>query len=630
MKYLLVYGNTSADTGSVEIVRKYLSENGCEFELVTDIDVSHKTLDETFIISVGGPYVNSITKMIFDTYYEPIDLSEFKQTRFKSVYGSRSGTKLNALGIRGCVAFWGEEAEDTLAITEYVASEKSVLDDIIRNIGHWTCENTFHGLLPYPVEIRRGEGRFDFSGDTIIAVSSEENRPIAEYLKNQLTSFCSLNPSEIIFSQAPECNCIHLLLIDKDQITHPEGYQLSITSEKISISSASAAGLFYGVQTLIQILFYALVSSQSRDQHLAVQTVEISDFPRFEWRGVMLDVARHFFTVDEVKKLIDYAALYKMNRLHLHLTDDQGWRIHINSWPRLTEVGGASQVGGGKGGYYTQEDYKEIVEYAAARFLTVVPEIDMPGHTYAALASYAELNPDGIAREYYSGVKVDFSSLDIKNENTYKFVRDVIKEISELTPGQYIHIGGDEAGKTKQDDYLSFIQSVDNIVASVGKILMGWEETAKCELNEKSIIQFWNEPKFSKAAVQKGYRVIFSPANKIYLDMKYDENTRLGTSWAGYSSVRKAYDWDPATEIAGINENSILGVESPLWTETVTNLSEMEFMLFPRLLGVSEIGWSAKKDRIWELYKYRLALQGIILRKLNVNFYRSDEIDWDR
>ena len=210
--------------------------------------------------------------------------------------------------------------------------------------------------------------------------------------------------------------------------------------------------------------------------------MRIDDRPRFRWRGAHLDVSRHFFSVAEVKRYIDLISQYKVNVLHLHLSDDQGWRIAIDSWPRLTSVGGSTEVGGGPGGYYTKRDYRELVRYAAARYITVVPEIDTPGHTNAALASYAELNCDGIAPPLYTGIDVGFSSLCVDKEITYEFLDDVIRELAALTPGPYLHMGGDEAHSTEDADYVRFIERVQPIVAAHGKRLMGWEEIAQAPL----------------------------------------------------------------------------------------------------------------------------------------------------
>ena len=236
----------------------------------------------------------------------------------------------------------------------------------------------------------------------------------------------------------------------------------------------------------------------------------------------MLDVARHFFGVDDVKRYMDLMALYKLNRLHLHLSDDQGWRIEIKSWPNLAIEGGKSEVGGGPGGYYTQQDYTALVDYGRERHITIVPEIDMPGHTNAALASYPDLNCDGIARQRYTGIEVGFSSLCVDKDITYKFIDDVVREIAALTPGAYFHIGGDEVKTLTAAQYVAFVERVQAIVQAHGKETIGWDEIAPAHLLPTTIVQHWRPDGAPSQAVAKGARVVMSVANRAYLDMQYD------------------------------------------------------------------------------------------------------------
>ncbi|HNT54911.1 MAG TPA: family 20 glycosylhydrolase, partial [Anaerolineaceae bacterium] len=327
------------------------------------------------------------------------------------------------------------------------------------------------------------------------------------------------------------------------------------------------------------------------------------------------------------KAVIDRLATYKLNRLHLHLTDDQGWRLMIHSWPRLAEVGGLTAVGGDPGGYYTQADYAEIVAYAAARHITIVPEVDLPGHTNAALSAYAELNRDGMAPAAYTGTRVGFSSLCTDRENTYRFLADVLGEIAAITPGPYLHIGGDEAAATPRPDYLRFIARLQRMVAGLGKQLIGWEEISRAELQPGAIAQAWRSNLVTRAARQ-GAGVILSPARKIYLDMKYQPLSPLGLSWAGFVEVRQAYNWDPASAIRNLPGEAILGVEAPLWTETVRSLADLDWLAFPRLIGLAEIGWSAQAVRSWGDYRTRLAAQAARLAQQGINFYRSPQVPW--
>jgi hexosaminidase len=413
---------------------------------------------------------------------------------------------------------------------------------------------------------------------------------------------------------------IHLTL-NNDKDLGDEGYELSITTDSIHLIANCPAGLFYGVQTLRQLI------PVDPSPPVRLPAVSIRDNPRFVWRGAMLDVARHFFGVEEVKRYIDLISHYKMNRLHLHLTDDQGWRIEIKSWPRLTGVGGRTQVGGGGGGYYTQEQYSEIVKYACSRYVTIVPEIDTPGHTNAVLASYEELNESEEAPALYEGIQVGFSSLWINSEITYRFLDDVIRELAALTPTPYIHIGGDEARSTPAEDYRKFIRRIQDIVVSRGKTVIGWNEVGEAELLPGTIVQQWAGAGYQNAKHQ-GAKIILSPANKTYLDMKYDAASPLGLDWAGLISVRDSYDWEPGSYMDGLEETDILGIEAPLWTETIRTMKDIKFMAFPRLIGLAELAWS-QKGQSWEEYRQRLALHGKRMQTMGINFFKSPDVDWE-
>ncbi|MFW6693560.1 beta-N-acetylhexosaminidase [Streptomyces sp. MAR4 CNX-425] len=413
----------------------------------------------------------------------------------------------------------------------------------------------------------------------------------------------------------------------------PEGYELTSGADGVLITAAAPAGLFHGVQTLRQLLPPAVEADTPQDGPWPVAGGRISDEPRFAYRSAMLDVARHFFTVEQVKRYVDQLALYKYNTLHLHLTDDQGWRLAIDSWPRLAEYGGSTQVGGGEGGFYTKDQYREIVAYAASRHMTVVPEVDMPGHTNAALASYAELNCDGVAPPLYTGTQVGFSTLCVPKEVTYDFVDDVVRELAELTPGPYIHIGGDEAHSTPHDEYVAFMERAQAIVAKYGKTVVGWHQIAGADPADGAVAQYWgtsgDEQEVIDAA-KAGTPVVLSPANRTYLDMKYHEGTPLGLSWAGYVEVRQSYDWDPGTYLGGgVPESAILGVEAPLWSETLTNSDEIEFMAFPRAAGAAELGWSPAAKLGWDGYRDRLVGQGPRWERMGVDFYRSAQVPWE-
>jgi hexosaminidase len=409
------------------------------------------------------------------------------------------------------------------------------------------------------------------------------------------------------------------------------GYELKVTRRGVTLRANSATGLFNGVQTLRQLLPAKVESRNRQSGPWIVSGGRITDFPRFSHRGAHLDVSRHFFTPTEVKRYIDQLALYKINVLHLHLSDDQGWRIEIKSWPRLATFGGSTEVGGGPGGYYTQREYRDLVAYAASRNMTVIPEIDMPGHTNAALASYAELNCDGIAPPLYTGIDVGFSSLCVNKEITYRFLDDVIRELSALTPGQYIHLGTDEAHSTTPADYLTFINRVMPIVAKYGKKVTGWHQFVVANPPTSAVPQYWGTDTVDedvRAAAARGNKILMSPANKAYMDMKYNRDTPLGLSWAGFIEVDTAYGWDPSTAVQGVPESSVLGVEAALWSETLENSDHIEFMAFPRLPAYAEMGWSPLASRNWESFRQRLALQGPRWTVQGIDFFRSAQIPW--
>ena len=489
--------------------------------------------------------------------------------------------------------------------------------------------STMDNIIPRPVSVIPALGSFTLSPNTIIYVSadSEELTRIGQYLADKLNPSTGYNIKTEPLQQKQENGNIFLTLTDSDTLLGQEGYNLLITDNAINLSAFKPAGLFHGVQTIRQLLPPKIESKTVEPGPWKIPAGTIRDYPRFGWRGTMLDVARHFFSVEDVKQVIDLLAYYKINRLHLHLADDQGWRIMINSWPNLATYGGSTEVGGGKGGYYTQEQYSEIVKYASDRYIMIVPEIDMPGHVNAALASYAELNCDSIAPPLYTGTRVGHSKLCVKKKITYNFIDDVIKEISSLTPGPYMHIGGDEALSTDTNDYKIFIKKVETIVEKHHKHMIGWDEITSSKPDSGTVVQHWNS-KFMKQTVQSDLPVIMSPASRMYLDMKYNTSTNLGLKWAGYITVKKAYDWDPATFLSGLPESRIMGIEAPLWTETIKNIDDIEYMMFPRIIGFAEIGWSQKTNRNWEEYKIRLATQGPRLKELGVNFYRSPLINW--
>lgn len=477
------------------------------------------------------------------------------------------------------------------------------------------------GIIPAPVEMEESMSSFAFTDGTKIfhnfGADGEEMAAMANELLGKSMSVVEKRPSKNVVA----------LVIDTT-FAHNEGYELFVDKNGMEIKAKWPAGILYGLQTLRQMYMQRQVDTTTGTNKEAIPAGRILDYPRFGYRGMMLDIARHFFSPDDIKSLIDKMALYKMNHLHLHLTDDQGWRIEIKSWPKLTTVGGKTEVGGGEGGYLTQEDYLDIQAYAQKRNITIVPEIDMPGHTHAALVSYPELACDTEKREHYTGMRVGFSTLCWKKDVVYQFVDDVIMELADLTTGPYIHIGGDESQVTPMEAYIPFIERAKSIVNKYGKTVVGWDEIAHAKLDNNDVVQWWNNEKNTLMGVEQGTKVIISPAKRIYLDMKYNEDTKLGLKWSGLIEVDKAYNWTLRDLAPNIPESSVLGIESPLWAETTETIDDVEFLVFPRLCGVAEKAWSKEKLKMdWDEYSGRLKMHYPILDKLDVNYYKSPLLD---
>jgi len=428
----------------------------------------------------------------------------------------------------------------------------------------------------------------------------------------------------------------------------PEGYYLRADESGVVIASATKAGAFYAERTLAQLL-------TETDDGWVVPAVEIRDEPRFAHRGVMLDVARSFHPVPTVEGLIDRAASLKLNALHLHLTDDQGWRLELASHPELARDGSGSQVGGAGGGRYSRDDYRRIVEYAAARHITVIPEIDVPGHTHALSLSHPELSAEPVLSEHvmevvrdhgggaptrgepYTGLAVGFSSLRADAEGLDAFLEEVFGELAALTPGPYLHFGGDEALGTSDADYADLVGRVSCIVAATGKTPIAWHEAGAADTEPGTIGQFWGlldpDPDHVRrilALVERGGRVILSPADAVYLDMKYDESTRAGLVWAnGPTSVRRSYEWEPADVVPGLPDEAIAGVEACLWTETIPDAATLDEMAFPRIGAAAEAAWSrplGSPQRDWESFRRRTAALAPAWSDAGIGFFASPEI----
>lgn len=486
-------------------------------------------------------------------------------------------------------------------------------------------------LIPSVKQFSAGEGSFVLTQSASICVwgndeaQTEVLLKTGEYLAQRLRTATGYALA-VKAQKVPSDGDFFLTTAGGDAAQGEEGYFLQVTKLGVTVAAYTPQGVFYGTQTLRQ-LFPAQIEEQHSVMGVtwAVPCVEILDAPTYLWRGMMLDVARHFFGVEDVKRVIDLLAQFKMNRLHLHLSDDQGWRIEIKAYPELSQIGANTAVGGDAGGYYTQEQYQQIVAYAAERYVTVVPEIDMPGHVNAALASVAELNPSGERAKPRTDVEVGYSGFSCRSETTYVFVDAVLRELAAITPGEYVHIGGDEAGDTSDADYSYFMSRVNGIAASYGKKTIGWSPFDTAEgVSESSALQFWAQD--PSQALKKGMKLIVSPPDRAYIDMKYDEQTPIGLKWAGYISTETSYSWSPLDYVP---QSAVLGIECPLWTETVRTMDDIEYLAFPRLLSHAEIGWTNDAQRAWNEYRKRLAAFAPRLAAQDVGYYEDPAVPWN-
>lgn len=503
-----------------------------------------------------------------------------------------------------------------------------------------------NNIIPKPLSVTEAGGSFTLTNETkLVALgNASEINPVIEIFQSLI------KPSTGFDLQAAESGESNVIVFEIESASQksPGEYAISIDENSIKITASNGEGLFNGLQTLGQLMPASLEGKDLATEKIKIGAGQIQDKPEYAYRGFMLDVARHFFSVEDVKHVIDLVSKYKINFLHLHLSDDQGWRIEIKSWPLLTEIGSKTEVGGGEGGFYTQEQYKDIVAYAQSKFITVVPEIDMPGHTNSALAAYGQLNPgitvpekgavpfdrtelgvDGMATPLYTGIEVGFSTLDTDKDITYQFVDDVIRELVEMTPGPYIHIGGDESLVTELEDYIPFMEKAQAIVTKYGKKSLGWDEIAHAKLEPGAVAQYWAKAENAVLAINQGNQVLISPATRTYLDMQYDSTTQLGLHWAAYIELDDAYNWDPTELDSAVKRENILGVEAPLWSETITNREEIEFMLFPRLAAIAEVAWTKKDLRNWDSFSERLKKHTARWDAMGLNYYKSPKLVWE-
>jgi hexosaminidase len=524
-----------------------------------------------------------------------------------------------------------------------------------------TLPGRLPSLVPAPVfgTLPTEAAAVTLSSGTIIQTQGTDDKlaTVADYLKTQLkkpTGFSlPVNPTEV--SGLP---CIKLEireLKDGDKSVGADGYSLMSGKKAVVIRAANAAGLFNGVQTLLQLLPPKVYSPREQATAWTLPSVSIADWPRFAYRGTMLDVARTFFTVDEVKRLIDELALLKVNILHLHLTDDQGWRIAIDELPQLTAVAGHSQIWTDVNPinrfFYTRDQYRDIVAYAGSRFITVVPEIEGPGHATAARAALPGLSCDGAkvpkspSADDNVGTPIICLSDASHRTAATNYLKTVIASIAALTPGPYIHIGSDETSASPLE-MTAYTAAASDAAKAANKTLMGWNELATGDVPAGTVLQYWKNytSGVAKEALKQGAKFVMSPSDKAYLDQGYLDGTPKGnrgpSNWAGEKDAQTVYDWDPTTFLTVVDdgenerpflaEKDVLGVEGTYWSEytTADHTAYLDYMVFPRMASLAEIGWSPLSTHSWDSFKVRLGDQGARWEAFGVGYHRTPEVKW--
>ncbi|GAA3126283.1 family 20 glycosylhydrolase [Streptosporangium carneum] len=513
------------------------------------------------------------------------------------------------------------------------------------------------GLSPKPVSVQESGGTpYTLHRNTrIVAVGDGAQAP-AEYLARVLRPSTGHRLPVVKAGGGPAPIVIEVGPGKGPSGHEAEGYGLTVGAGRVLISAATPNGALNGVQTLRQLFPQWVESDTVVAVPWTVPAVTITDYPRFAHRGMMLDVARSFYPLNEVKAYIDAAAQFKVNRLHLHLTDDQGWRIAMDD-PRsnpsgidyglLTEVSGDTAMTErgtepGVTGHYTKADYAEIVRYAGENGMTVIPEIDLPGHTNAALHAIPQLNTSGAQPKPQPGQStvpangtgaVGYSSLDANSAVTYEFAEHVLTEIAAMTPGPYLHIGGDEAHVTSHADYTKMVNAFTRKAVSLGKTVVGWNEYAGTELpQDKAVVQFWNGNRtaVANAVNNRGAKVILSPAPNTYVPQKQDPRQPQGGTWAcgGACGLDRHYNWNPGTFIPGIAESSVLGVETALWGEFIRRVGQAQYYSFPRLIATAEAGWTPQEQRDYTDFRTRLSKIGGRLTVQGTNFFPTADVAW--
>ncbi len=520
------------------------------------------------------------------------------------------------------------------------------------------ADTSIPAIIPQPQKMKLGSGNFSLTASTrLIVAEKSELTETASYLAKRVFRASGF---DLLADKPSDAKGGIIRLSIDSRIKGEEAYTLSVTAEKVDIRAATSAGIFYGIQSLLQLMPPKIFGNSARQDILwNIPFVDISDAPRFGYRGMHLDVGRHFFPVENIKSYIDYLALHKMNRFHWHLTEDQGWRIEIMKYPKLAEVSAwrketlighagrakASFKFDGKryGGYYTQDEVREVVAYAAERHITIIPEIELPGHSLAALAAYPELacteGPFEVGT--YWGV---FKDVYCPNEATFTFLQDVLSEVMALFPSKYIHIGGDECPKDrwKESQFCQelikreglkdehelqswFVRRIEKFLNKNGRKLIGWDEITEGGLSPTATVMFWrgHMTDLPLSVAEGGNNLIMTPTSHCYFDYYQSKRDSEPLAIGGYLPAKKVYEFEPIpTDFPQELIPQISGLQGNVWTEYIPTWKHLQYMVFPRLCAMAEVGWSAKDARDWSDFSSRMNVHFQRLDLLGINYAR--------
>jgi hexosaminidase len=515
-------------------------------------------------------------------------------------------------------------------------------------------------ILPQPVSMTRDEGYFQLTPDTVIVVD-QQTQAVGRLLADTLAPALGFT-LPVLTDMYPAQSTISLALDPTFTCLGNEGYTLKVTPRQVTLRANHQAGVFYATQTLRQLLPAAIFSPTIIDHHWHIPAVTIEDAPRFPWRGCMLDSARHFTPKGVVLKFIDLLALHKLNVLHWHLTDDQGWRCEIKKYPKLTEIGSQRKetvIGHGHnpqgydgkpyGGFYTQQEIREIVAYASDRFITILPEIDLPGHAQAAIASYPEFGVTGKSVEVATTWGIHpylFNTTD----QTIQFLKDVFTELMDLFPGPYIHIGGDEARKDQwqasvqvqvhikdlglkdEDDMQSwFLSQIGAFITEHGRRFIGWDEILEGGLPAGAAVMSWRGFEGGIAAAQANHDVIMAPSSHVYFDHYQSNDPTEPLAIGGYTPLDKVYSFEPIpSDLTAEQALHVLGAQCTLWSEYMPTPEHLEYMAFPRAIALAEVIWTPKNLHDFASFTQRLTAHEARLTNLQVNFRPVARLDLEQ